>query len=114
MRFPVDLLNELYARLLSIGLLALREAIFLRDFDWAAKEVEFLHNIPSLIGEENVDRHRSFWEIERDLYKQWVAECGSERVQSRLKTYYEPVWREMEPVLLEAFSRETITPGELI
>ncbi len=105
----MDQLNELYARLLHFGLLALREAIALGDFEWAKAETEFLHNIPSLIGEKNIRRHRYFWNAERDLYIAWVNACGRERVQSRMRTYYVPVWGEMQPILLEALSREPVT-----
>lgn len=100
----MDRLNGFYAWLLKFGLLALREAIDLKDLEWAKVETEFLHNIPSLIAEQNVNRHRYFWETERELYIEWVKGCGRKRVQSRLRTYYEPVWREMEPILLELFS----------
>lgn len=106
MRCTVDRLNEFYARLLHFGLLALREAIALKDLEWAKVETVFLHNIPSLIDEPNVHRHRCFWETEREIYIEWVEGCGREHIQSRLRTYYEPVWREMEPILREMFSPE--------
>jgi hypothetical protein len=106
----VDRLDAHYARLLHFGLLGLREAIALQDLEWANAETEFLHEIPTLIGEQNVQRHRWFWFTIRDLYIGWVKESGHERVQSRMRTYYEPLWREMEPILLDAFSHEPIVP----
>jgi hypothetical protein len=102
-------LGELYCTLLQFGFISLREAILSKDYAWAEKEVEFLHNIPTLVDETNLERHRCFWFNERDLYIQWVNTRGSDEPRSRMRTFYEPVWRGMEPILLEAFSRAPVT-----
>lgn len=101
-----DLLDALYAKLLGFGFTALREALHAQNFEWADAEIKFLHNVPSLLGESNVERHRYFWFSEREHYVQWVAQPGRDRPQSRMRVYYEPVWREMEPILLEWFGEE--------
>lgn len=93
-------LNAFYNRLLLFGLVILREAIHARNEDWAKAEVEMLHNIPSLIGEQNLERHRYFWFVERDLYIEKIAALGLDGPKLRVRTFYEPIWRDMEPVLL--------------
>ncbi|MBW3596788.1 MAG: hypothetical protein KY475_05870 [Planctomycetes bacterium] len=94
-------LDYAYAQLLQRGFLVLRQAVDSGDQDWVRAEVAFLHNVPSLIGEENVERHRYFWNEERRHYLDWIASQGSEAVRSRMRTYYEPLWSEMEPLVLE-------------
>jgi hypothetical protein len=58
-----------------------------------------LHNIPSLIGESNVERHKYFWFQERTHHVQWVSAPGREKARSRMLTYYKPLWDEMEPLV---------------
>lgn len=99
----MDQLNSLYARLLHFGLLAARDAIDLQNHEWARAEVELLHNIPSLLNEQNWRRHRYFWFSERQHYIEWVNQSGADEPQKRMRLFYEPVWREMEPLLLEWF-----------
>jgi hypothetical protein len=89
-------LDELYIRLLHLGLLVLREAIAARDLDWANAEVDLLHNVPSLIGETNTARHKYFCLQERTQHIEWVSAPGREYQRSRMRTYYEPIWSEME------------------
>lgn len=93
-------LNSFYARLLQVGFIVLRQAVWSGDQEWAQMEVQHLHNIPSLINETNVARHRHFWLQERQSYIEWATQKGGEP-RSRMLTYYAPLWREMEPVIEE-------------
>ena len=45
-------------------------------------------------------RHRYYWFTERRHYIDWVSALGRAESKSHMLTYYEPIWREMEPVLL--------------
>jgi hypothetical protein len=92
-------LDRLYCHLLTAGFMVLRQATEAQDMGWVASELELLHNIPSLIGETKVGRHEYFWEKERTRYVGFVAASGSEMQRSTMRTYYEPIWREMEPLM---------------
>lgn len=100
----MERLNALYNRLLGFGLISVREAVRSQDQEWAEAETELLHNVPSLIDETNVERHRYFWFTEREHYIEWAESAGREKPRSRMRTYYEPIWREMEPIVLELLS----------
>jgi hypothetical protein len=106
-RFPkkigndMDELDRLYARLLQVGLLVLRQAIESGNQEWARAEAEFLHNVPSLLGEDNVERHRYFWNEERNYYLDWINTRGSEESRSRMRTFYEPIWNDLGPLISE-------------
>ena len=100
-------LDRLYARFLTVGFVILRQAVESNDREWIEAELELLHNIPSLIGENKVARHRYFWSQERPNYIQWVSEPGREKAQSRMLTYYKPHWEEMEPLILQLAGRTT-------
>ena len=102
----MDELNALYRRLLQFGLLSLRQAIYAGNLDWAKLEVEMLHNLPTLIGEANTERHRCYWFIERDIYVQRILALAGSEPASRMRTYYEPIWDEMEPLLSGLFQSE--------
>lgn len=94
-------LDVLYARLLQLGFIILRDAAHSGDREWLNAELEMLHNVPSLLGEENAERHRCYWYSERQHYIDWVSAPGRDRAKSRMLTYYEPIWREMEASIEE-------------
>jgi len=89
-------LDDLYRQLLQLGFVVLRQAVDAHDYEWVSAEVELLHNVPSLIGEKNPSRHRYFWHQERAAYLDWVRAPGRQVQRSRMATYYEPLWKEME------------------
>lgn len=99
-------LDKFYVELLKVGFLILRQAADAKDLSWINAEVELLHNIPSLIGETNIERHRYFWFQERTHYIEWMDTNGSSEAQSRMRTFYEPIWREMESSILELVGTE--------
>jgi len=103
----MEALNVYYAKLLQVGLIVLRQAIWSSDREWAQMEVQHLHNLPSLINESNIERHRYFWFQERERYIEWASKKGGDP-QSRMLTYYEPLWREMEPVMNELFNAAAV------
>lgn len=94
-------LDELYRQFLQLGFVVLRQAVDAHDSEWANAEVELLHNVPSLIGERNPERHRYFWHQERAAYLEWVLAPGRELQKSRVATFYEPLWKEMEGCIAE-------------
>lgn len=94
-------LNSLYIQMLHVGMLVLRQALSEGDKDWADAEVELLHNVPSLINEPEGCHHEYFWNATRVRHIQWASEPGHERAKSRMMTYYEPLWVQMEPRINE-------------
>jgi len=97
----MDELDRLYGRMLQVGLLVLGQALDAGDLEWAKAETQLLHNVPSLLGDENAERHAYFWNEERDQYFEWMTNHGSELARSRMRTFYAPVWEEMEPLIAE-------------
>lgn len=92
----MDELSGLYVEHLRFGLMLAKNAIDSGDFEWARVEIELNHNIPSLIEESNFERHAYFWNQERMRYIEWVSAPGHEMALSKLRTYYVPIWKEME------------------
>ena len=88
-------LDAYYAHILRVGFLVLKQAVESGNRDWVNAELELLHNIPSLLGETNPERHRYFWLKERTHYMNWVSAPGRADAQSRMRTFYEPIWNEM-------------------
>jgi hypothetical protein len=105
----MDELDPLYARLLTVGFIVMRQAVESADRDWIDAELELLHNVPSLIGEGNLERHKYFWLQERTNHVQWVSAPGRETAKSRMLTYYKPVWDEMEPLFTRLISQQAIS-----
>ena len=64
----METLDDLYCQLLKVGFVVLRQAVDANDNDWLSVELELLHNVPSLIGETNSNRHEYFWFQERKAY----------------------------------------------
>lgn len=100
----MESLDQLYADMLHRGFLVLQQALDANDVAWARAEVELLHNIPGLIGEQNLQRHRYFWLQERMHYLAWIESSGHSLAKSRMTVYYAPVWQEMEPLYNELLS----------
>jgi hypothetical protein len=88
-------LDSIYLHLLRVGFVVLKQAPASGDTSWVYAEVEMLHNIPSLVGEQNPKRHRYYWDLERPHYIAWVAAHGSGEARSQMRTYYEPIWSEL-------------------
>jgi len=99
-------LDLLYARFLQVGFIVLRQAIEYAKRDWIDAELELLHNVPSLVGEGNPERHRYFWFQERSHHIEWVSAPGREEAKSRMLTYYKPIWDEMEPFVTRLSKQE--------
>lgn len=92
-------LDLLYARFLQVGFIVMKQAVESANRDWIDAELELLHNVPSLVGEGNAERHRYFWLQERTHHIDWVSAPGREEAKSRMLTYYKPIWDEMEPLV---------------
>ena len=106
----MESLDPLYAEMLHRGFIVLRQALEAKDEPWINAEIELLHNVPSLIGEANIHRHRYFWTAERDHYMAWITNSGSAQAKSRMITYYVPLWKEMEPLVAELLSTAAPQP----
>ena len=92
-------LDDNYKMLLNVGFIVLREAVQSGSADWATAEIEMLHNVPSLIGESNIHRHRYYWDKERTAYIEWIKNFGNEHAQSRIAVFYEPIWKSLSKEL---------------
>jgi len=96
---PID---KCYLELLNRGLVAIRNASLIPDLDWVRADAEFLHNVPSLIGEENFLRHQYFWNQERQHYMDLTYKDGNESRISSVRTYYVPVLEQIKVHLEES------------
>jgi len=97
----MDELNSLYIQMLHVGMFVLRQALSEDDKAWADAEVELLHNVPSLINEPDPSQHLYFWEATRAHHADWALVPGREHAKSRMATYYQPLWNQMEPLIRE-------------
>jgi hypothetical protein len=107
-RATVHELDLLYARFLEVGFLVMRTALNSKDWDWVEAEYELLHNVPSLVGEANLERHRYFWFGERANHIDWVSAPGREEAKRRMEIYYQPIWDEMEPLITQLTAPSTV------
>jgi hypothetical protein len=99
----MESLNALYLQMLELGLSQIKHALWARDFEFAEAQVVLLHNIPSLISESYIEGHRYFWEAERPHYLAWLSKSGSAEAKAKTATYYESIWAEMQPLMVELF-----------
>jgi len=97
----MDELERLYGRLLQVGFIVMGQAADSGNLDWLRAEIELLHNVPSLLCETNNKRHEYFWNGERPHYLDWLSEHGNEDAKARMRTFYLPIWNEMEPIIMQ-------------
>lgn len=93
----MDQLQKLYIRILHTGLIVIRTAIEMEHNEWADVEINFLHNIPSLLNETNIHRHRYFWEQERPYYLERINELELDDDITGMRPFYDDILKEMEP-----------------
>lgn len=82
-----------YAKILSFGLVRMRDAGEAGYATYCVVEAEHLHNIPSLIGEANEKRHEYYFDKERTWYLERVDRTVP-GVAFTLKRY-EELWEEL-------------------
>ena len=98
-------LDLLYGQFLHAGFAVLRMALNSKNWEWIDAEYEILHNVPSLIGEDNLERHKYFWFGERTLHMNWASAPGREEAHRRMLAYYKPIWDKMEPLIMKFVSQ---------
>jgi hypothetical protein len=100
-------LDPAYRRILQIGIIAVRDAAANGDIERCRVEAEHIHNIPSLIGEENVQRHLYYVSYERKAYIDWIAASGRADLQKFMSQAYSSAWKEMDEVLMVGAAADT-------
>jgi hypothetical protein len=95
-------IDKQYVSLLEVGFVILRQACDMKDSSWIAAEVEFLHNVPSLIGETNKERHLYFCNEEQAQYRESIAKTANPVAISRWGTYYGPILQKLSNCLAES------------
>lgn len=94
-----DRIDQLYLKLLSFALNRVRDAAWDDDFERCGVEADFIHNIPSLIGEENRKRHIYHAVEERNRFLQWAQSVRRDDVSRDIVLFYNPIWEEMDKLI---------------
>ena len=97
----MDALDRIYWDILKAGLIAVRDAGANGDTARCRAEAEHIHNIPSLIGEQNIQRHIYYATVERQRYLDWVLSCGQAETQEYARMAYSWRWKRMDEILEE-------------
>jgi hypothetical protein len=85
--------KDAYQRILSVGLLAIRDrATTLNSVKIAEIEADHLHNIPSLLEETNEHRHIFYAHKERGLYLQRIHEHADQNYLDYVVRFYQEPW----------------------
>jgi hypothetical protein len=95
----MKLLDPIYLQLLGHGLLILRNAAYAKDIEWCEREADHLHNIPSLIGDDNVHRHTYYVHQEARSYAKWVDNANRPDLLGWVQLLYMPLWTKMIAIL---------------
>ncbi len=93
-----DEIDSIYKLILSVGLTHLRDLCLRGLAAEAAVETEHLHNIPSLIGELNIERHKYYWFSERKRYLDSLSLLNNEPFAFIVKIY-RVQWGKLEKLI---------------
>ena len=104
-------LDKHYVRILSTALLQMRHAAERGDVDYCLAEAEHVHNVPSLLGEQNLRRHAYYYRAERMAFLRWIEATGREDVLSWVKMHYEGAWDGIARILRSAPGSEDLDLG---
>lgn len=92
-------LDKLYIQLLQSGFAALRNAAQNGDLEHCRMESEHLHEIPSLIGESNINCHLFYINQTRRRYLEWASNTHRASVRELLDFFYSATWSQMDILL---------------
>ncbi|MGL4514358.1 MAG: hypothetical protein ACRCT8_14820 [Lacipirellulaceae bacterium] len=88
--------DRVYARILHLGLVQVRDAQRRGDEAAARAEVEYLHDLPTFLGDERDARHRWQWNVVTRAHAEWLESEASEEARKLARTLHWPNWRELE------------------
>ncbi len=84
--------REAYQKILALGLLTIRDYAAKRSTEICTIEAEHLHNIPSLIDEENEHRHIHYAAVEKPSYLKRIQACADDEYIERTADFYREPW----------------------
>jgi hypothetical protein len=85
--------DRAYLDLLHYGLVLLRNFTSGGRLEFAPVESEHLHEVPTLIGEENERRHVYYLRGTRSLYLQQLRALGDAAYLEQVSIWYSGPWR---------------------
>jgi hypothetical protein len=92
-------LDGLYLHLLQHGLVLLRNASRRGDLEFCKAASEYLHNVPSLIGETNVNRHIYQASATRQSFVDWINASGGANVRELTEICFAAAWKQIDRIL---------------
>src|SRR5436309_2356627 len=95
-------LDPLYLSLLHWGLISVRNASYAGDINWCRAEAEHLHEIPTLIGDENIFRHFDYARRMRRIFLSWLEQANNPELKKFVDDLYCPIWKKMADILTTA------------
>lgn len=95
----MESLDQIYLEILEAGILAVRNAAGDGELSYCRAEAEHIHNIPTLIGEDNIERHNYYYNAERVDYLNWLNSKGSEEAKQWILERYLSAWEKMGKIL---------------
>ena len=85
--------EQAYLDLLHRGLVQLRNFAHSGNVELSRIEADHLHNIPSLLNEDNEHRHEYYIRGERGLYLQRLRELGADEYLAEVGFWYAGPWQ---------------------
>src|SRR5687767_8441487 len=85
--------QQAYLDLLHRGLLLLRNFAEAINAELCQVEADHLHNIPTLVHEDNERRHEYYIRVERGAYLQRLRELGNVEYLEQVGIWYSESWQ---------------------
>lgn len=92
-------LDQLYITLLHRGLVVIRNASIAGDLELCRALSEYLHEIPSLIGETNINRHVYQATAVRQEFLKWMDTNVRTDVIEIVDLWLAPVWVQLDKLI---------------
>ena len=92
-------LDQLYLAILHRGLISIRNASWNGDIELCKAHSEYLHEVPSLIGETNMHRHIYQAEKVGPAFLAWAKVNDRHDVLQFVNTYYAYEWKQIDRIL---------------
>ena len=88
--------DQIYIEILEVALVRIRDLALSGAFEQCAVEADHVHNLPSLVGEANEQRHVYYLQGERSLYLERLDRSSTNAKYVLVR--YAPLWTQLESI----------------
>lgn len=85
-----------YLKILTNGLISIRDAAYSNNLERCNKEIEHIEDIPNLVNSDNYNDHYNYINNTRFKYLNSIKESGDKKIIENADIFFAKYWKELE------------------